>query len=171
MGRNTEIECFNTNRSQGGIQKPDILKMNYIYDDGGRSKAGYKGKTGDCVCRSIAIATGMPYREIYDLINETAKMERTGPRKRKKSNARTGVYKYTLHKVMEKLGWEWTPTMNIGTGCQVHLIEDELPEGRLVVSLSKHTTAVIDGVIHDTHDPSRNGTRCVYGYFSRVTDK
>jgi|SRR5262245_25045412 len=26
--------------------------------------------------------------------------------------------------------------------------------------------AVIDGVIHDTHDCSRDGTRCVYGYFS-----
>ena len=37
--------------------------------------------------------------------------------------------------------------------------------GRLVVSLSRHWTAVIDGVIFDTHDPSRRGTRCVYGYW------
>jgi hypothetical protein len=27
---------------------------------------------------------------------------------------------------------------------------------------------VIDGVIHDTHDCSRNGTRCVYGYYRVV---
>jgi len=26
---------------------------------------------------------------------------------------------------------------------------------------------VLDGVIHDTHDPSRGGRRCVYGYWSR----
>jgi len=24
---------------------------------------------------------------------------------------------------------------------------------------------VIDGVLHDTHDCSRDGTRCVYGYW------
>jgi len=34
-----------------------------------------------------------------------------------------------------------------------------------VVACSKHYTAVIDGVIHDTHDPSRDGTRAVYGYY------
>jgi hypothetical protein len=26
---------------------------------------------------------------------------------------------------------------------------------------------VIDGVIHDTHDCSRGGTRCVYGYWRK----
>ena len=31
--------------------------------------AGYRGKTGDCVVRSIAIATGLPYQQIYDLVN------------------------------------------------------------------------------------------------------
>ncbi|MBI9051870.1 MAG: hypothetical protein JEZ00_20815 [Anaerolineaceae bacterium] len=55
--------------------------------------------------------------------------------------------------------------MMIGKGCQVHLSENELPSGKLIVRLSKHMTAVIDGVIHDTHNPDRNGTRCVYGYF------
>jgi hypothetical protein len=55
--------------------------------------------------------------------------------------------------------------MFIGQGCKVHLRADELPKGRLVVALSKHIVAVIDGVIHDTDDPSRGGTRCVYGYF------
>ncbi len=55
--------------------------------------------------------------------------------------------------------------MAIGSGCTVHLRIGELPAGRLVVSLSKHMTAVIDGVIHDTYDPSRGGTRCVYGYW------
>jgi hypothetical protein len=33
--------------------------------------------------------------------------------------------------------------------------------GRLVVSVSGHMVAVIDGVIHDNHDCSRGGTRCV----------
>lgn len=55
--------------------------------------------------------------------------------------------------------------MSIGTGCKVHLTSNELPAGRLIVKVSKHLTAVINGVVHDTHDPSREGTRCVYGYY------
>ena len=47
----------------------------------------------------------------------------------------------------------------------VHLRREELPRGRLVVRLSRHLTAVIDGVIHDIYNPDRRGTRCVYGYF------
>src|ERR1700693_3060193 len=141
------------------------MSRHFQFDDGGRSAAGYKGKTGDWVVRSIAIATGLPYQQIYDLVNGASACERTGTRKRGKSNARTGVYKTSIKRVMKSLGWVWTPTMQIGSGCTVHLRADELPSGRLVVSVSKHLTAVIDGVIPDTHDPSRRGTRCVYGYW------
>lgn len=141
--------------------------MRFVKDDGGRSAAGYKGEAGDCVCRSIAIATGKPYQEVYDALNDLARLERTGKRKRGTSSARNGVYKTTIRRYMESIGWRWVPTMTVGGGCKVHLREDELPAGRLVVSVSKHVTAVIDGTIHDTHDPSRDGTRCVYGYFTQ----
>ena len=72
-----------------------------------------------------------------------------------------------LKKYLQKLGWKWTPTMFIGQGCKVHLKKDELPSGTLIVSCSKHVTVVKDGVLHDTYDCSRNGTRCVYGYWTR----
>lgn len=138
--------------------------MQYLYDDGGRSEAGYKGSTGDCTIRAIAIAAGLPYQTVYDQVNLTAKRER--PRRgRTRSNSRTGVHKQTYRRYLEGLGWRWIATMGIGTGCRVHLRRDELPSGRLVVSLSRHLTAVIDGVIHDTFNPDRGGTRCVYGYF------
>lgn len=101
--------------------------MNFIYDDGGRSAAGYKGFTGDCACRAAAIATQRPYQEIYDLINELAKSERTGKRKHKKSNARTGVYQNTFIKVMSHYGFKWIATMRIGQGCTTHLRSEELP--------------------------------------------
>ena len=139
--------------------------MKFQFNDGGRITAGYKGSAGDCVVRSVAIATGLPYQEIYDRVNALSSHERTGTRKRGKSNSRTGVHKSATRWLMESLGWKWTPTMHIGSGCTVHLRTSELPSGRLVVSVSKHLTAVIDGVIHDTHDCSRRGTRCVYGYW------
>jgi hypothetical protein len=36
----------------------------------------------------------------------------------------------------------------------------------LLVKVSRHLSAVIDGVRYDTHNCSCSGTRCVYRYFS-----
>lgn len=141
--------------------------MNFNYNDGGRNDAGYRGTTGDCVTRSISIVTGKPYKEVYDALNQLSESERTGKRKKTKSNSRTGVYRVTYEKYLKSLGYTWTPTMKIGSGCKVHLSSNELPDGRLIVKVSKHITAVIDGVLNDTYDCSRNGTRCVYGYFKK----
>jgi hypothetical protein len=139
--------------------------MQIVITDGGRKEAGYKSKkSGDCVCRAISIATKQDYQKVYDDLNEVAERER--PRgKNKRSNSNTGVHKATIKRYMENLGWTWVPTMKIGSGCKVHLKKEELPSGSLVVSVSKHLVAVIDGVINDNHDPARNGTRCVYGYW------
>jgi hypothetical protein len=35
--------------------------MKFVFNDGGRAAAGYKGLAGDCLIRSIAILTGKPY--------------------------------------------------------------------------------------------------------------
>ena len=142
--------------------------MQFIYDDGGRKAAGYKGTAGDCVCRSIAIATQLPYKQVYDFINEYAKKERLTKARRTRSSARGGVWKPTIRKIMKDLGWEWIPTMHIGSGCTTHLREDELPKGRLVVDVSHHCVAVVDGIIHDIYDCSREENRCVYGYFIKT---
>jgi hypothetical protein len=141
--------------------------MEFIFHDGGRAAAGYKGKTGDCVTRSIAIATERTYQEVYDSLNRFAQAERISKRKRRRSSSRTGVFRQTYQAYLESLGWRWTSTMSIGSGCKIHLRPSELPRGPLIVKVSRHLTAVIDGVLYDTHDCSRGGTRCVYGYFSR----
>ena len=173
--------------------------MKVIITDGGRAAAGFKGNAGDCVARSIAIISERPYQEVYTaLAHIMATMPKT--KRRKKAgvqSAANGVYtKSKLFKdYMASLGFVWPPTMAIGSGCKVHLADGELPPGRLVVSVSRHYTAVIDGVIHDTHDPQREdsfafepdrgqplkknqgrnvngvwtkiGGRCVYGYWRK----
>jgi hypothetical protein len=142
--------------------------MDFEMHDGGRAAAGFKGRAGDCACRAIAIAAERDYREVYDLINDFAKRENR--RKRKKSSARTGVWIDTMKAVMEHLGWTWVPVMAIGSGCKVHLNKEEVPHGRLVVRLSRHYVAVVDGVVYDNHDPRRHGNRCVYGYWQKDSD-
>ena len=144
----------------------DAMTTPYQYNDGGRTAAGYQGHTGDCVCRAISIAARLPYQDVYALITEYSNGERTGKRKRGVSSARSGVFKHTQKKIMERIGATWTPFMGIGTGCKVHVRASELPStGRYVLSLSGHWAAWIDGVLHDTHDCSREGMRCVYGYW------
>ena len=143
--------------------------MDFVRDDGGRSEAGFKGDTGDCVCRAIAIATQQSYAEVYQALAGLGQEEKLTKRRRRKSHPRTGVHKATYKKYLADLGWEWTPTMQIGSGCKVHLRADELPKGRLIVAVSRHLVAVIDGVVHDTYDPTREGTRCVYGYWTCPT--
>ena len=142
----------------------------FRYNDGGRKAAGYKGAAGDCACRAIAIAAGLPYQVAYDLVDKFGAAERPSKQRAGRSSARTGVHGVTMRRIMEHLGWEWVPTMGIGTGCTVHLAVGELPGGRLVANVSKHFVAVIDGVVHDTHDPTRDGTRCVYGYWLNPTN-
>lgn len=139
--------------------------MEYKYNDGGREKAGFKGGTSDCVVRAIAIAGNISYKEVYDDMNKfIASLKQT--KTAKNSHSRTGISKKVSRKyITQRLGWSWVPCMKVGTGCKVHLEADELPKGRLIVKVSKHLVAVIDGVAQDTHDPSRNGTRCVYGYY------
>jgi hypothetical protein len=139
----------------------------FQFDDGGRQAAGFKGTTGDCVCRAIAIATEQPYQTVYDALTGLCKQERITKRHQKRSTVRSGIAKPTSEKYLTSLGWTWVPTMTIGSGCRVHLRANELPAGRLIVSVTRHVTTVIDGVLHDTYDCSRDGMRCVYGYFTK----
>jgi hypothetical protein len=142
-----------------------VMGLPWVFDDGGRAAAGYKGSTGDCVCRGIAIVTGLEYQTVYDLIIEYAARERPSSRKAR-SHPRTGVHKATIRRIMADLGWEWVPTMQIGSGTTVHVRPGELPEsGRYLLNLSRHNCALVDGVIRDNHDPSRDGTRAVYGFW------
>lgn len=172
--------------------------MKFIYDDGGRANCGFKGKVGDCVTRSISIVTQRPYSQVYaELALINSKMRKTKRRVATTGQATASHGIYTNSQLfkdyMRGLGFRWVPCMKVGQGCKVHLADNELPNGRLIVAVSRHYTAVIDGVIHDTGNPQRDksyifepdrgqelksnqgrnengvwteiGGRCVYGYW------
>ena len=144
-------------------------------NDGGRAAAGFQGGAGDCVVRSIAIAANLPYIQVYeDLRAANARYANERDNKvsrhlvRRGSSPRNGNHRDVFHDYILGHGFVWVPTMKVGAGCQVHLRPDELPHGTLIVKVSKHLTAIIGGVIHDTHNPSRGGSRCVYGYYIKT---
>jgi hypothetical protein len=142
------------------------VKDGFVFDDGGRALSGRKGFAGDCVCRAIAIAAELPYDDVYKrLAKERGEQRVTSRTGKKRASAREGINtrRKWFKDYMSELGFEWVPCMSIGSGCKVHLTADELPRGRLIVAVSKHYTAMIDGVIHDTHDPRRE-VHCIENY-------
>lgn len=144
--------------------------MKFIYNDGGRSQHYKAWYAGDCVTRAIAIATGQDYKAVYDSLNDLRDNMRQTKQVRT-SSARDGVARIIYQCYLESLGWKWIPCMTIGSGCVIHLREGQLPQDKtLIVRLSKHMTCIINNVIHDTYDPSRDSTRCVYGYFIKDVD-
>ena len=140
--------------------------MKLIITDGGRKDAGLRGSfTGDCVIRSIALASGMPYRSVHNdfkklIANKLGYIPEDG----------ILTQKPAFKRYMVESGFRWNITCRIGSRDRVHMNAAELPMGRLVLSLSKHYSCVIDHIIYDTYDPSntRNGKgkRMVYGFWS-----
>lgn len=138
-----------------------MKNQKWVYNDGGRSNY-FKGEgVRDCVTRSIAIASRMDYKEVYDVLSKGNASQGAS------KSARNGIStkRKWFKDQMREWGFRWEPTMGIGTGCKMHLRAEELPKGRIIARCSRHYSAVIDGVINDTYDPSRDGKRAVYGYW------
>ena len=124
--------------------------------------------------RAITIAGLLSYWDIFHELFERQKHWAERGRSRAARHMAThkdlspllvGVHPEVWKPYIAELGWSWVPVMGIGSGTTAHLAPGEIPDGRLVVRCSRHLVAVIDGVIRDTHDPARGGTRAVYGYY------
>lgn len=155
--------------------------MKFIYSDGGRSKYFKADNVGDCVTRAICNATGLDYKYVYDRLNEMAKKESVKRHRRhQRSQSRNGVFKETWKRFLKEIGWVHHSTCEIGSSKEkVKFVEGALPNGVLIVQLSRHLTCLKDQVIYDTYDCSKkdyydwqtgdlvtNEERCVYGYWT-----
>src|SRR5438477_11889551 len=100
--------------------------MKFQFNDGGRSIAEFTGNARDCVTRAIAIATGLSYREVYDSmakVNECFRSKKRVSYGRRTARNGIAVRSKAFKDYMHSLGWFYTATMGIGTGCKVHLRE------------------------------------------------
>ena len=119
------------------FKQPLDSALKFEWHDGGRIAAGFSGYAGDCVARSIAIALGKPYREVYNDLFATG--NRT---------PRDGIRPEVTSAYLRQQGF-------------VRLVAFPwclLPLGPLVVRCQSwrksHLTAVIDRCIYDTWNPS-----------------
>ena len=135
-----------------GISSPP-----WVYSDGGRAAAGFSGNVDDCSVRSITIALALPYERVHRELSQQFGI-----------SADYGMSQQAIHRYVLGYGWRWTPTKGMGhNSFYVYLREGNLPPGRIIARVENHVTAVIDGVIHDNHDPSEGGHRGVFGYWSK----
>ena len=133
--------------------------INYRYDDGGRAAAGYRGKTGDCVVRAIAIYGGEDYLAVYRTMAEhmkrngyaasgnayaTRERNRKAPRRRGQLTARR-----VQDRVLEAYGFR---KVRLPAGERPTNTEAHRRYGDCVVGTTKHVAAIVDGALRDTFD-------------------
>tara|TARA_Y100000114_G_C11623382_1_gene260741 strand:- start:173 stop:592 length:420 start_codon:yes stop_codon:yes gene_type:complete len=129
---------------------------NFIKTDGGRADAGFKGSTGDCAVRAMAVALEADYKACYEELAQAHK-DRTG-----KKTCRQGIYKETLSEVLGRHGWVWHPAPKFhGRKARA----SDMPSGRVIVRMSKHYAAVIDGTVYDSWNCTH---KMVYGFWAAV---
>ena len=132
--------------------------IDYRYDDGGRAAAGYRGKTGDCVVRAIAICAREDYRAVYVTMAEhmkrngyasgnayaTRERNRKAPRRRDQLTA-----KRVQDRVLEAYGFR---KVRLPAGERPTFTEAHHRFGDCVVGTTKHVAAIVDGALRDTFD-------------------
>lgn len=115
----------------------------WVYDNGGRWDAGFKGYARDCVVRALAIVTGAPYSDLYDQLSDTAKSAG-------QQTARNGMYPSTYRPVYEAHGLTYTRCDDHKQRLDRELVES-MPTGA-IIHLSGHVVAVVDGELRDIGD-------------------
>ena len=154
------VMCQITARQeQERLEAETATPLGYEYDDGGRQAAGYKGSTGNCVVRAIAITTDFGYQHVYDAMADAMKCAgyaRSGnayaTRKRKdgkpaKGNGLNG--RQVQEMVLRHFGFE---KVKLAKGPRPTYAEAHKAYGECIVSTTKHMAALKGGALRDTFD-------------------
>ena len=128
--------------------------MEFIWSDGGRAACGYVGLTGDCVTRSIAIATGLAYRDVYQ-----------GLSKASDKTARHGITSDVYADLSSQPRLEEYLPLTV-------LRRRHLPRGVVIVAFqadgrnrTAHLACVIDHTVYDTWNPMEDPAYRIVGYW------
>ena len=133
--------------------------MDFIWNDGGRAACGFVGLTGDCVARSIAIATGSVYRDVYDTLGKACE-----------KSPRHGVRTEVAANYLSERNWQYSE------GLDREFEVADLPKKIVIVHLAKsnnrsqHFCTIIDHVVHDTWNPENDDNYLVKGYWTSLEE-
>jgi hypothetical protein len=126
--------------------------IEYIYNDGGRSLSKRPKQKRDCVIRAISIVAYESYDKIYDELAFLGRKSGSGTKKEIwKELLNSKSFNFTKISFPAITG---QARMNLANFCELY------PQGRYVIQMAGHLTAVIDGIIMDDFKPIE--TKCVY---------
>ena len=122
-------------------------------NDGGRKAAGRKGKTGDCLIRAIAIATGIPYETVYKRAASMYKQAgytasgNVGTIRKSRKRGMRSINK-VQDDIVESFGFtkepQHTPRLTYS--------QAEMVYGDCMVTTTKHIACIRNGALQDTFD-------------------
>ena len=125
------------------------------YADGGRAAAGYKGSAGDCLCRALAVYSGIEYQSVYDSIAATLKSYGypktaniyTASRAHGDWRLKTKALGAICHEIMEDWGFDHLKnTLKL----DINAVAQEFPD--CIVFFKSHAVAIENGILIDTWD-------------------
>lgn len=153
-------------------------ELKFIHNDGGRSKY-FKGSTGDCVTRAIAIATNIDYKIVYDdlfiankeyIEKHNNKYAKAMKSRKNGLSPRNGIYKEIYSKYLFANGWKYISLVKFGSKERTKL--DQLTHlDNIIVCIPRHIMAMQKGVINDIGDTrysyweERKSIRTANGYY------
>lgn len=100
----------------------------------------------DCVLRSLSLLTGKTWREMQDELSDIAN--------------RDGYMIDDVNFVEDYLDDRYPRECHYSK--TVGEFAREYPYGRYAVTMPNHITAIINGIIYDTFDPSNRVMRCAW---------
>lgn len=131
------------------------MLIGYVHDDGGRSEAGFKGDTGDCAVRAIAILTRTPYPDVYQRM--AACMKRAGYgasgnayRQRPRQGLKPAISARDLQNLV-KASYGLS-RVKLPRGPRPTYSEAWARHGDCLVGTAKHVCTIVDGDLRDTFD-------------------
>ncbi len=131
------------------------MLIGYTYDDGGRADAGFKGDTGDCAVRAIAILTGIPYADVYRRMAACMRLAGYGSsgnayRQRPRRGLKPAISARDLQNLVKtSYGLR---RVKLGRGPKPTYSEAWALHGDCLVGTAKHVSAIVDGNLRDTFD-------------------
>ena len=106
----------------------------------------YNRHIDDCVLRSISLLTNKTWEDVYDELSY--------------KSGNKGLLFDNVGFVEDYLDSQYDRECHYSK--TVGEFAKEHPYGKYAVTMNGHITAIIDGIIYDTFDPSRRTMRCAW---------
>ena len=104
----------------------------------------YGNNVSDCVIRSLSVLTNRNWHDVYDELSDLAND--------------VGLLFSNVNFVEDYLDKRYKRTCHYSKTLKE--FTEEFPKGKYAVTMDNHITAVIDGYIIDSFDPSERVIRC-----------